>query len=213
MHRLLHFFFGPNAVHELPSPLVHFLQWQICITILNFHSSTNFDGNHHFATLKTDDRTLFFFGACCKRGRHLYTTTAPSRRIPTSYCHLSAILKAMGIIVVNLQDKRTVFRIFIALLRFFIWISLVVSLCLKKMGQSVTEQTVTKPTLIYNIHRIWQLFSLNFSIVIASVLQCSRLSLNYIANGSLRIQEIVCYTQKDDAAFIFLYVCTMFWLK
>ena len=27
---------------------------------------------------KTDDRSLFFFGACCKQGRQLYTTTAPS---------------------------------------------------------------------------------------------------------------------------------------
>ena len=25
-----------NAVHELPSPLVHWLQWQTCITLLNF---------------------------------------------------------------------------------------------------------------------------------------------------------------------------------
>ena len=67
---------------------------------------------------KTDDRTLFFFGACCKRGRHFYTTTAPSCCIPASYCHLSATLQTMSIIVVNLQDNRAVFRIFIALLRF-----------------------------------------------------------------------------------------------
>jgi len=79
----------------------------------------NFDGFHPFTTLKkTDDRTLFFFGACCKRGRHLYTTTAPSCCIPASYCHLSATLQTMSIIVVNLQDNREVFRIFIALLRF-----------------------------------------------------------------------------------------------
>jgi len=37
-----------NAVHELPSPLVHLLWWQTCITILNFHLSTNFNGFHHF---------------------------------------------------------------------------------------------------------------------------------------------------------------------
>ena len=37
-----------NAVHELPSPLVHLLQWQTCITILNFHLSMNFDGFHPF---------------------------------------------------------------------------------------------------------------------------------------------------------------------
>jgi hypothetical protein len=34
---------------------------------------------------KKDDRTLFFVGACCKRGRHLYTTTALSCCIPASY--------------------------------------------------------------------------------------------------------------------------------
>jgi hypothetical protein len=67
---------------------------------------------------KTDDRTLFFVGACCKRGRHLYTTTAPSCWIPTSYYHVSATLQTMSITVVNLQDNRAVFRIFIALLRF-----------------------------------------------------------------------------------------------
>ena len=67
---------------------------------------------------KTDDRTLSFFGACCKRGRHLYTTTAPSCCIPASYCHLSATLQTMSITVVNLQDNRYLFRIFIALLSF-----------------------------------------------------------------------------------------------
>jgi len=67
---------------------------------------------------KTDDRTLFFFGACCKRGRHLYTTTAPSCCIPAPHCHLSATLQTMGSTVVKLQDNRAVFRIFIALLRF-----------------------------------------------------------------------------------------------
>ena len=68
--------------------------------------------------LKNGWQTLFFFGACCKRGRHLYTTTAPSCCIPASYCHLSATLQTMSSIVVNLQDNRAVFRIFIALLKF-----------------------------------------------------------------------------------------------
>jgi len=40
------FCYRTNAVHELPSPLVHLLQWQTCINILNFHSSMNFDGVH-----------------------------------------------------------------------------------------------------------------------------------------------------------------------
>ena len=67
--------------------------------------------------LKNGWQTLFFFGACCKRGRHLYTNTAPSCCIPASYCHLSPTLQSMSIIVVNLQNNRAVFRIFIALLK------------------------------------------------------------------------------------------------
>ena len=47
--------------------------------------------------------------------RHLYNTTAPSCCIPASYCHLSATLQNTSTIVVNLQDNRAVFRIFIAL--------------------------------------------------------------------------------------------------
>ena len=35
-----------------------------------------------------------------------------------SYCQLSAILQTRSVIVVNLQDNRAVFRIFMALLRF-----------------------------------------------------------------------------------------------
>ena len=35
-----------DAVHELPSALVHLLYWQTCIAILNFHSSMNFDAFH-----------------------------------------------------------------------------------------------------------------------------------------------------------------------
>jgi hypothetical protein len=70
-----------------------------------------FDGFHPLAT-------LFFFGACCKRGGRLYATTAPSRCIPASYCHLSAILQTISIIAANLQYNRAAFRIFIALLMF-----------------------------------------------------------------------------------------------
>jgi hypothetical protein len=74
------------------------------------------DGFHPFTTYKTDDRTLFFVGACCKRDRH--TTSVPSCCIPASYYHMSATLQTMSITVVNLQDNRAVFRIFIVLLRF-----------------------------------------------------------------------------------------------
>jgi len=67
---------------------------------------------------KTDDRTLFFFGACCKLGRQLYTTTAPSCCIPASYCHLSATLQTTSITVVDLQGNGAEFRIFMALSMF-----------------------------------------------------------------------------------------------
>jgi len=64
-----------------------------------------------------DDGTLFFVGACCKRGRHLYTITASSCCIPASYYHMLATLQTMSITVVTLQDNRAVFQIFIARLR------------------------------------------------------------------------------------------------
>ena len=67
---------------------------------------------------KTNDRSLFLFGACCKWGRHLYTIAAPSCCVPPSYCHLLATLQTMSIIVANLQDNWVVFRIFITLLGF-----------------------------------------------------------------------------------------------
>ena len=65
-----------------------------------------------------DDRMFLFFGACCKLGCLLHTTTAPSCCIPALYCHLLATLQTISITVVNLQDNRAAFRIFIALLRF-----------------------------------------------------------------------------------------------
>jgi hypothetical protein len=71
----------------------------------------NFSGFHPFTT-------LFFFGACCKWGGHLNISTVPLCCVPATYCHLSATLQTMSIIVVNLQDNQAVFQIFIALLRF-----------------------------------------------------------------------------------------------
>ena len=59
---------------------------------------------------KTEDKELFFFGAYCKRGRHLYANATQSCFIPTSYCHLSATLQTISIIVVNLQDNRVCFE-------------------------------------------------------------------------------------------------------
>ena len=48
----------------------------------------------------------------------LHYYCAPSCCIPAAYYHMSATLQTMSITVVNLQDIRAVFRIFIALLRF-----------------------------------------------------------------------------------------------
>ena len=102
-----------NAVHELPSPLVLYT----CCS--DRHASPYWTFFRRCISMGfTPVSPLFFFGACCKRGRHFYTTTAPSCYIPASYCYLSATLQTMSIIVVNLQDNRAVFRIFIALLRF-----------------------------------------------------------------------------------------------
>jgi len=50
--RLRRVCYRTNAVHELPSPLVHLLWWQTCITILDFHSLMNFDGFYPFTILK-----------------------------------------------------------------------------------------------------------------------------------------------------------------
>jgi hypothetical protein len=82
--------------------------------------------------LKNTLRTLFVFGECRKRGRHIYTTTAPSCRIAASYCDLSASLQTISITVVNLQNNWAAFRIFIALLRFsfdspsYIWLQMMI---------------------------------------------------------------------------------------
>jgi len=58
------------------------------------------------------------YNSCCKRGRHFYTTTAPSCCIPAPFCHLSATLQTISIAVVNLQDNRAVIRIVTGLLIF-----------------------------------------------------------------------------------------------
>jgi hypothetical protein len=45
-----------------------------------------------------------------KRGRQLYTTTAPSCCIPAPYCHQSATLQTISITVVNLQTIELCFE-------------------------------------------------------------------------------------------------------
>ena len=105
-------------------PFMNFLvhSHTCCRTDMHHHTELSFIEKFRWVSplhyLKNGWQTLFFFGACCKRGSHFYTTTAPSCCIPASYCYLSATLQTMSIIVVNLQDNRAVFRIFIALLRF-----------------------------------------------------------------------------------------------
>jgi hypothetical protein len=88
------------------------------VTDMHHHTELSFVDEFHPFYLKNSWPMLFFCGACCKRGCHFCTTTAPSFCVPASYCHLPATLQTMSIIVVNLQDNRAVFRIFIAILRF-----------------------------------------------------------------------------------------------
>ena len=99
-----------NAVHEL---LVH--STLAVVTDTHHHTEVSFADEFRWVSplhyLKNEWQTLFFFGECCKWGCHLYTTTALSCCIPASYCHLSATLQTMSIIVVNLQDNRVEFRI------------------------------------------------------------------------------------------------------
>jgi len=73
--------------------------------VSNFYPTLKF-----FISLSLVFRSLVHFAS---GGRHVYTTTAPSCCIPTSYCHLSATVQTMSIIFVSLEDDRAVFRIFI----------------------------------------------------------------------------------------------------
>jgi len=68
--------------------------------------------------LKNGRQNAVLLWCMLQEGRHFHTTTAPSYCIPASYYYLSVTLQPMSNIVVNLQDNRAVFRIFIALLRF-----------------------------------------------------------------------------------------------
>jgi hypothetical protein len=91
------------------------------VTDMHHHTELSFVDQFQWVSplhyLKNGWQNAVVSGACCQRGRHLYTTTSPSCCIPASYCHLLATLHTVSIIIVNLQDKRAVFWIFIALLR------------------------------------------------------------------------------------------------
>jgi hypothetical protein len=130
-----------NAVHELLSPPAHLLQWQTCITVLDFHSSMNFDGFHSFTM-------LFFFGVCCRRSSRFYTASVPLCCIPASYCHLSATLQTMSNTVANLQENWALFPIFIALSKFFIWIFLVFLLFILDTVHVMAEKSVLLVTWV-----------------------------------------------------------------
>ena len=115
-----------NAVHELPSPLVHLLQWQTYITVteLSFMDEFQWVSPLHYLKKRMTEHWSSLVHVAS--GAAIFTLlTAPSCCIPAPYCHLSATLQTISITVVNLQDNRAVFRIFIALFKFFIWLSLV----------------------------------------------------------------------------------------
>ena len=89
------------------------------------HPPTNFHRYysltiHYGASELRFQKTLAKTTQCRKWSCHLYNTTAPSCCIPASYCHLSATLQTISIIVVKLQDNRAVFWFVIALLSFSI---------------------------------------------------------------------------------------------
>jgi len=68
-------FHWSHTICELPTPFVDLLLWQTRITILNLHSSMNFNRFHTFTMQKLNNTTLFFPGASLKWGSHLYTDT------------------------------------------------------------------------------------------------------------------------------------------
>jgi len=113
---------------------------------------------------KTDDRTLFFFGACCKRGHHLYTTTAPSCCVPASYCHLSATLQIMSIIVVSLQDNRALIRNFCRNFKVFIRLSLVLYWPYMFRHYCVILRDLVVSSLLNYASMSMHLYNLNFHI-------------------------------------------------
>ena len=129
---------------------------------------------------KTNDITLFFFGACCKRGRLLYSTTAPSCCIPTSYCHLSATLQTMSIIVVNLQDNRDVFRIFIALLRFSFDSPSYIHHKYHSQCYLSNVRSYQKTDLYGHEKRAWKLYLLSDLLYVLTHRRCKGLSLRLI---------------------------------
>ena len=106
-----------NVVHELPSPLY------TCCS--DRHASSYWTFIRRWISIgfttsllkkrMTDAVLLWCMLQAGPPSLHYYCAVV---LIPASYCHLSATLQTMSITVVNLQDNRATFRIFIALLRF-----------------------------------------------------------------------------------------------
>jgi hypothetical protein len=88
------------------SPYWTFIRWWI---LMGFHPLTK----------------LFYFGACCKRGGHLNTGSAPSCCVPASYCHLSATLQNHEYHCCQLTRKWSCVSNFYHTFKVFIWHSLV----------------------------------------------------------------------------------------
>jgi len=121
------------------------------------------------------------------RSRHFYTTTAPSCCIPASYSHLSATFQTTSIIVVDLQDNRAVFRIFIALLKFLF------------------DSPPLKPTRCTNVSNLFY-FGMTLYMFRKVFLSISRSSRLYIQQQAFVKQIFLsaCICQTDTA------VCTQF---
>ena len=104
-----------NAVHYLPSPLYTCCSDRHASPYWKFICRISMGFTPSLLKKRMTDAVLVW--CMLQGGRHLYTTTAPSCCFPASYCHLSATLQTMSILV-SLQGNRVVFRIFISLLRF-----------------------------------------------------------------------------------------------
>ena len=111
-------FYRTSAVHELPSPLLHLLWWH-----MHHHTKLSFVDEFRWVSplhyLKNGWQNALLRWCMLQSGPpSLHNTAASFCCIPASYYHMSTTLQTMSITIVNLQDNRAVFRIFIALLKF-----------------------------------------------------------------------------------------------
>jgi hypothetical protein len=106
-----------HTICKFSTPLVHLLLWLTYIAILSFHSTMNFNRFYTFTCQKSNNRTLFSFGACLKWGGHFtcYHDDACSSEL---FCHLLDISYTTSNNIAILQDSGIKFRIFITKLPF-----------------------------------------------------------------------------------------------